>query len=195
MTGKHEGRLVGGHDGEHKGKHEGKHEGEHGEEHNGEHNGETWRPFDFGRESWRENMVGSHKEEPCRLFDQAIYIYLISCRVESSFRVELSNQASQLNSSSRVQLLNSTQHFFKKIQFNLTLFKLSIRLNVISLIQAKRSWKLWFLKKRNSEYSYTEQAMTNSHRQRDFIYWIEVNWVVVIKRAENIHEEAFSLRE
>jgi len=42
-------------------------------------------------------MVESHKEESCRSFDQAIYTYLISCRVESSFRVELSNQASQFD--------------------------------------------------------------------------------------------------
>ncbi len=40
-------------------------------------------------------MVGSHEGEPCRLFDQAIYTYLISCRVGSGFRVGLSGQASQ----------------------------------------------------------------------------------------------------
>jgi len=44
-------------------------------------------------------MIESHEEKSCRLFDQAIYIYLISCQVESSFRVELSNQASQFDSS------------------------------------------------------------------------------------------------
>ncbi len=127
MTGKHEGRLIEGHDGEHKGEHRGEHKGEHGGEHkgehreehkgehDGEHNGETWRPFDFGRESWRENMVESHEGEPCRLFDQAIYTYLISCRVGSGFRVGLSSQASQLDPSSRVQLLNPTRHFSKKI--------------------------------------------------------------------------------
>ncbi len=119
MTGKHEGRLVGGHDGEHKGKHggehEGEYEGEHEGEHDGEHDGETWRPFDFDRESWRENMVGSHEGEPCRLFDQAIYTYLISCRVGSGFRVGLSGQASQPDPSARVQLLNPTRHFSKKI--------------------------------------------------------------------------------
>ena len=70
-------------------------------------------------------MIESHEEKSCRLFDQAIYIYLISCRVESSFRVELSSQASQLDSSAQVQLLNSTRHFFKKI---------SIRLDAISLL-------------------------------------------------------------
>ncbi len=60
-------------------------------------------------------MIGSHEEEPCRLFDQAIYTYLISCRVGSGFRVGLSDQASQPDPSSRVQLLNSTRHFSKKI--------------------------------------------------------------------------------
>ena len=63
--GEHEGRLIESHDGEHEGKHEGEHEGSHGgkheEEHEGEHEGETWRPFDFGRESWRGNMVESHE--------------------------------------------------------------------------------------------------------------------------------------
>ncbi len=40
-------------------------------------------------------MVGSHEGEPCRLFDQAIYTYLISCRVGSGFRVGLSGPTSQ----------------------------------------------------------------------------------------------------
>ncbi len=57
-----------------------------------------------------------------KLFDQAIYIYLISCRVKSSCWVELLSQASQLDSSSQVQLLNSTQHFFKKISIQLNTF-------------------------------------------------------------------------
>ncbi len=135
MTRKHEGRLIESHDGKlkekheekHKGKHEGKHEEKHEEEHeekhewkhegkhDEKHDEKTWRPFDFGRKSWRENMVESHEGKSCRLFDQAIYTYLISCRVESSFRVELSNQASQPDSSAWIQLLNSTRHFFKKI--------------------------------------------------------------------------------
>jgi len=63
--GEHEGRLVEIHDEKHEEKHEGEHEGEHGEEHGGEHEGKhegkTWRPFDFGRESWRGNMVGSYE--------------------------------------------------------------------------------------------------------------------------------------
>jgi len=62
-------------------------------------------------------------EDCSRLFNQAIYIYLISCRVGSSFRVELSNQAFQLDSSSRVQLLNSTRHFSKKISTRLDTFR------------------------------------------------------------------------
>ncbi len=60
-------------------------------------------------------MVESHEGKPCRLFDQAIYTYLISCRVESNFRIGLLNQASQSDSSSRVQLLNLIRHFSKKI--------------------------------------------------------------------------------
>ncbi len=68
-------------------------------------------------------MIESHEEKSCRLFDQAIYIYLISCRVKSSFQIELSSQASQLNSSAWVQLLNSTRHFFKKIPTQLNTFQ------------------------------------------------------------------------
>ncbi len=68
-----------------------------------------------GKHKGRLTLVESHEEESCRLFDQAIYTYLISCRIESSFRVELSDQASQPDPSSRVQLLNPTRHFFKKI--------------------------------------------------------------------------------
>jgi len=30
-------------------------------------------------------MVESHEEKSCKLFDQAIYIYLISCQVESNY--------------------------------------------------------------------------------------------------------------
>ncbi len=66
------------------------------------------------RKSWRESW---------RLFNQAIYIYLISCRVESSFRVELSSQASQFDLSAWIQLLNSTRHFFKKISIQLDTFR------------------------------------------------------------------------
>ncbi len=89
----------------HKEKHREKHKGKHKEKH-------------------KEKYEEKHEEKPCRLFDQAIYIYLISCRIKSSFRIELSNQASQPDSSSWVQLLNSTRHFFKKI---------STRLDMISL--------------------------------------------------------------
>ncbi len=42
-------------------------------------------------------MIESHEEKSCRLFNQAIYIYLISCRVKLSFQVELLNQVSQLD--------------------------------------------------------------------------------------------------
>ena len=83
------------------------------------HDEKTWRLFNFNKKSWRENMVESHEEKSCRLFNQAIYIYLISCRVKLSFQIELLSQASQLNSSAWVQLLNSIQHFFKK-KFNST---------------------------------------------------------------------------
>jgi len=107
----------------HEGKHKEKHEGKHEEKHDEKHDEKTWRSFDFDRESWRENMVESHEGKSCRLFDQAIYIYLIFCWVESSFRVELSSQASQLNSSAWVQLLNPTRHFFKKIPTRLDTFR------------------------------------------------------------------------
>ena len=39
-------------------------------------------------------------EDCSKLFDQAIYIYLIFCQVKSSFQVKLLSQAFQLNSSS-----------------------------------------------------------------------------------------------
>ncbi len=76
-----------------------------------------------GKHEGRLTLVESHDGKTCRLFDQAIYTYLISCRVESSFRVELLNQASQLDLSARVQLLNLTQHFFKKISTQLDTFR------------------------------------------------------------------------
>jgi len=107
---KHEDHLIKSHKEKHKEKHEEKHE----EKHDKKHNEKTWRLFDFDRKSWRENMIESHEEKSCRLFNQAIYIYLISCWVKSSFWFELLNQASQLNSSAWIQLLNSIQHFFKK---------------------------------------------------------------------------------
>jgi len=61
--GKHEEKHGGEHEESHGGEHEGEHEGSHGKEHEGEHEGKTWRPFDFGRKSWRRNMVESHKED------------------------------------------------------------------------------------------------------------------------------------
>ncbi len=85
-------------------------------------------------------MVESHEEKSCKLFDQAIYIYLISCRVKSSFRVELSSQASQFDLSAWIQLLNSIQHFFKKISIQLDL-NLSTRFDAISL----SAWNFSFL--------------------------------------------------
>ena len=64
------------------------------------HDEKTWRLFDFDRKSWQENMIESHEEESCRLFNQVIYIYLISCWIELSFQVKLLSQAFQLNLSS-----------------------------------------------------------------------------------------------
>ncbi len=69
-------------------------------------------------------MIESHEEKSCKLFDQAIYIYLISCRVELSFQIELSNQAFQFDLSSWIQLLNSIQHFFKKISIQFDTFQI-----------------------------------------------------------------------
>jgi len=117
---KHEEKHEESHDEKHREKHREKHK----EKHREKHREKTWRLFDFDRKSWRENMVESHEEKSCRLFNQAIYIYLISCWVESSFWVELSSQASQLDSSSWVQLLNSTWHFFKKISTQLNTFQI-----------------------------------------------------------------------
>ncbi len=104
MTEKHEGRLIESYDEKHKEKykekHEEKHEERHEEKHDEKHDKKTWRSFDFDRESWRENMIESHEEKLCKLFNQAIYIYLISCWVKSSFQVELLSQAFQLDLSS-----------------------------------------------------------------------------------------------
>ena len=69
-------------------------------------------------------MIESHEEKSCKLFDQAIYIYLISCLVELSFQIELSNQAFQFDLSSWIQLLNSIQHFFKKISIQFDTFQI-----------------------------------------------------------------------
>jgi len=141
--------LIESHDEKHKEKHEEKHKEKHEEKHDEKHDEETWRSFDFDRESWRENMVESHEEKSRRLFDQAIYIYLISCRVESSFRVELSDQASQLDSSAWIQLLNSTQHFSKKIPIWLDTFRVEYstrRDQSNHRIQIRKSdkWKITF---------------------------------------------------
>ncbi len=68
------------------------------------------------RKSWRESW---------RLFNQAIYIYLISCWVELSFQIKLSSQAFQLDSSAWIQLLNLTWHFFKKISTQLDAISLA----------------------------------------------------------------------
>ena len=87
-----------------------------------------------------------------RLFDQAIYIYLISCRVESSCQVELSSQASQLDSSSWIQLLNLTQHFFKKISTWLDTFRVeystwrdqsTFNSTMSSCIKDRLNWSAW----------------------------------------------------
>ncbi len=123
MTKKHENHLIEDHYKKNKEKHEEKHEEKYEEKHDEKHDEKTWRSFDFDRKSWRENIIESHEEKSCRLFNQAIYIYLISCWVESSFRVELSSQASQLNLSAWIQLLNSTRHFFKKISTQLNTFQ------------------------------------------------------------------------
>ncbi len=81
------------------------------------------------RKSWKESW---------RLFNQAIYIYLISCWIESNFQIELSSQASQLDSSSWVQLLNSTRHFFKRIsiQFNTFRVEYLTRTQVLNLTRS-----------------------------------------------------------
>ncbi len=83
-------------------------------------------------------MVESHEGKSCKLFDQAIYIYLISCRIELNFQVELSNQASQFDLSSQIQLLNSIQHFFKKIPIRLDTFRVeySTRTQVLDLTRS-----------------------------------------------------------
>ncbi len=127
MTRKHEDHLIENHDEDHdekhKEKHKEKHEEKHEEKHDEKYDEKTWRSFDFDRESWRENMIESHEEQSCRLFNQAIYIYLISCWIKSSFQIELLSQASQFDSSSWIQLLNSIQHFFKKISTQLDTFQ------------------------------------------------------------------------
>ena len=77
----------------------------------------SWRVFN--RKSW------------WRLFDQAIYIYLISCRIKSNCRVKLLNSiwVLKFNFSTR---LNT---FSKKFQLNSTLFKSSTWLDAISLTE------------------------------------------------------------
>ncbi len=124
---KHEEEHEEKHEEKHREKHEEKHEEKHDEKHEEkhkdclieDHDEKTWRSFDFDRESWQKNMIESHEEESCRQFNQAIYIYLISCRVKSSFRVELLSQASQLNSTLFQKNFNSTQHFSSRV-LNLT---------------------------------------------------------------------------
>ena len=69
-------------------------------------------------------MIESHEEKSCRLFDQAIYLYLISCRVESSFRVKLSSRVVESSFSTQFDT------FSKKFQLDSTLFKSSTQLEL-----------------------------------------------------------------
>ncbi len=69
-------------------------------------------------------MIESHEENSWRLFNQAIYTCLISCRVKSSFWVELSSSAFQLDASSWVQLFNSTRLEFKNLLTQLDTFRI-----------------------------------------------------------------------
>ncbi len=111
---KHEDYLIKSHKEKHKDHLIESHDEKHREKHEEKHEEKTWRSFDFDRKSWRVSW---------KLFNQVIYIYLISCWIELSFQVELSDQASQLNLSAWVQLLNSTRHFFKKISIQLNIFQ------------------------------------------------------------------------
>ncbi len=108
MKRKHEDHLIESHKEKHEEKYEEKHEEEYEDCLIKDHDKKTWRLFDFDRKSWQKNMIESHEEKLCKLFNQTIYIYLISCWVKLSFRVKLSSQASQLDLSCWVQLLNST---------------------------------------------------------------------------------------
>ncbi len=47
----------------HEEEHEESHDEKHEEKHEEEHEEKTWRSFDFDRESWRENMIESYKED------------------------------------------------------------------------------------------------------------------------------------
>ncbi len=106
-----------------------------------------------------------------RLFDQAIYIYLISCWVKSSCRVELSSQAFQLDSSSWVQLLNFTRHFFKKISTQLDAIRNSDHL------QAR--WARWASCSSCSLWSLLIQAIrANTSR-----LWLHNNYLIICKRV------------
>ncbi len=77
MMKKHEDRLIEDHYKKHKEKHEEKHEEEHEEkheekyeeEHDEKHDKKTWRLFDFDRKSWQKNMIESHEEKSCKLFN------------------------------------------------------------------------------------------------------------------------------
>ncbi len=79
------------HDEKYKEKHKEEHEEKYEEKYEDclieNHDEKIWRSFDFDRESWWENMIESHEEKSCKLFNQAIYIYLISCWIESSFQI------------------------------------------------------------------------------------------------------------
>ncbi len=84
------------------------------------HEEKSWRKAikkSHEEKSWRKNLIESHEEKSCRLFDQAIYLYLISCRVKSSFRVKLSSRVVESSFSTRLKFLNSTS------QFDSTLFQ------------------------------------------------------------------------
>ncbi len=102
---------------------------------------EPWRVF--GREPWREpwRVFG---RKSWRVFEQAIYKYLISFRVRWGFRVGLSSSALQPDSNSRVQLFNPTRSESKNVP---------TRLDAVSLLlmQHQRLWITMRLCKRKKE--------------------------------------------
>ena len=123
-------------------------------------------------------MIESYEEKSCRLFDQAIYIYLISCWVK------FLNSTWVLEFNFSIQL----DTFSKKFQLNLILFELNIQLELEystwrDQFNSTSTWhKLNQEKKRVIQYNHT----LFSHRAHlSFITHFSAQWMTIIEQ-ENI---------
>ncbi len=119
-----------------------------------------------------------------RVFDQAIYIYLISCWVKSNCWVELSSWIVESNFSIQFEFLSSTSQFnstlFQK-NFNLTWYFLSrvldlnsnTRLDAISLLLIFQKQKHVIL-----SHSFLTHTLHRHHLQLQCIFLLLFDFII-----------------